>query len=256
MSVLLLRLSGPLQSWGSSSRFNRRTTEKEPTKSGVIGLLASAQGRSRTDSIADLLELSFAVRADQPGSVVSDLQTEHSTPYQQRQGINLKMPLSHRYYISDAKFVVALGSKNTQFLEALASALHNPKWPLYLGRRSCPPDYPVLLRMRDDIDSVRTALEEEPWQAAAWYKTGHRGADEFLSAAADAEDSESGSFQMDAPLTFHPEHRQYGTRAVHRWSIKIADLPGSQQLAGETFGGNADAPPQFPSGDHDPMKFI
>lgn len=53
MSVLLLQLAGPLQSWGDSSRFVRRETRNEPTKSGVIGMLASAQGRTREDSIED-----------------------------------------------------------------------------------------------------------------------------------------------------------------------------------------------------------
>ena len=42
MAVLLLKLAGPLQSWGSSSRFTERGTEHEPTKSGVVGLLAAA----------------------------------------------------------------------------------------------------------------------------------------------------------------------------------------------------------------------
>ncbi len=60
--VLLLRLAGPMQSWGDASRFNRRETRTEPTKSAVIGLLASAQGRTREDPIEDLLQLSFGVR--------------------------------------------------------------------------------------------------------------------------------------------------------------------------------------------------
>lgn len=47
MTVLLLRLAGPLQSWGSAARFARRGTENAPTKSGVLGLLAAAEGRPR-----------------------------------------------------------------------------------------------------------------------------------------------------------------------------------------------------------------
>ena len=77
MSLLLLRLAGPLQSWGSASRFARRDTEREPTKSGVLGLLAAAQGRRRTDSIEDLLDLTFGVRVDQPGAVLQDFHTAH-----------------------------------------------------------------------------------------------------------------------------------------------------------------------------------
>ena len=53
MSVLLLKLAGPLQSWGSSSRFARRGTEIAPTKSGVIGLLAAAKGMRRTEPLTD-----------------------------------------------------------------------------------------------------------------------------------------------------------------------------------------------------------
>ena len=39
MSTLLLRLAGPLQSWGTDSKFEVRRTENEPSKSGVIGLV-------------------------------------------------------------------------------------------------------------------------------------------------------------------------------------------------------------------------
>ena len=41
MAVLLLRLAAPLQAWGSSSKFIVRSTEREPTKSGVIGMIAA-----------------------------------------------------------------------------------------------------------------------------------------------------------------------------------------------------------------------
>ncbi|MEV7027174.1 CRISPR-associated protein Cas5, partial [Kitasatospora sp. NPDC093558] len=36
-AVLVLRLAGPLQSWGERSAFNRRDTPPQPTKSGVVG---------------------------------------------------------------------------------------------------------------------------------------------------------------------------------------------------------------------------
>ena len=57
MTVVALRLAGPLQSWGSGSRFVRRTTETAPTKSGVLGLIAAAQGIRRIGSIEHLLKL-------------------------------------------------------------------------------------------------------------------------------------------------------------------------------------------------------
>ena len=39
MATLLLRLAAPLQAWGADSKFETRKTGREPTKSGVIGLL-------------------------------------------------------------------------------------------------------------------------------------------------------------------------------------------------------------------------
>ena len=51
MSILLLRLAGPMQSWGTQSRFLVRDTGMEPSKSGVIGLLSPLWGgRGRSPS--------------------------------------------------------------------------------------------------------------------------------------------------------------------------------------------------------------
>ena len=49
MAVLLLRLAGQMQSWGTQSRFSNRDTDLEPSKSGVIGLLCAAMGIPRDD---------------------------------------------------------------------------------------------------------------------------------------------------------------------------------------------------------------
>lgn len=67
MAVLLLRLAAPLQAWGSSSKFIVRSTEREPTKSGVIGMIAAALGIQRNDDpqkLVPLTTLRFGVRAD------------------------------------------------------------------------------------------------------------------------------------------------------------------------------------------------
>ena len=48
MATLLLRLQGPMQSWGTTSRFDERDTQLEPSKSGVLGLVCAALGRDRT----------------------------------------------------------------------------------------------------------------------------------------------------------------------------------------------------------------
>lgn len=75
MGTLLLRLAGPLQAWGYDSKFETRRTGREPTKSGVTGLLAAALGRKRDEAIDDLLALHFGVRVDKEGELLHDYHT-------------------------------------------------------------------------------------------------------------------------------------------------------------------------------------
>ena len=70
MSTLLLRLAAPMQSWGDESKFTTRRTLREPTKSGVVGLLGAAMGirREQGEEIARLsCALRMGVRVDQEG---------------------------------------------------------------------------------------------------------------------------------------------------------------------------------------------
>ena len=72
MSTLLLRLAAPLQAWGINSKFDIRKTEREPSKSGVVGLLAAALGRRRDESLDDLAALKFGIRSDKEGELLKD----------------------------------------------------------------------------------------------------------------------------------------------------------------------------------------
>src|SRR5690625_3446924 len=142
MKTLVLKLCGPWQAWGTDSRFTYRNTANAPSKSGIIGMLAAAQGRRRTDPIEDLVDLSFGVRVDQPGHVERDFQTARSLDGRK------PMPLTTRYYLADARFVVALSGED-QVISGLATSVRSPKFPIYLGRRSCPPAEPILVGVRN-----------------------------------------------------------------------------------------------------------
>ena len=257
MSVLLLQLAGPLQSWGDSSRFVRRETRTEPTKSGVLGLLACAQGRTREDPIEDLLGLSFGVRVEQRGRIITDMQTEKSlTRKRGSRNYDHVMPLTYRYYLADAKFLVALGADRT-LLETLDEALRNPRWPLYLGRRACPPSFPLTLGIHDEYDDVRAALEHESWRASAWYR--RRYPTPSLEIVCDADQDGSSGTQADNPLTFSQQGRRYAGRSVLRYRI---DNPDTADGAGRNRGGNdggqaaGTTPPSFDAtGADDPMNF-
>ena len=206
MSTLLLRLAGPLQAWGYDSKFETRRTGREPTKSGVIGLIAAALGRKRGDSLDDLKCLHFGVRVDKEGELLHDYHT-----VQMNSG---KTYVTHRYYLTDATFVVGIESDDKSQLEMLKSALQNPVFPLYLGRRSCVPTIPIVLGIR--MEGLVEALKEEPWQLTPWMqkKEQKRGTCTLrIITDADANDAEAVG-QKDLPISFHPGNRRYTYRPV------------------------------------------
>lgn len=151
MNTLFIRLEGPLQSWGTRSRWGERDTMPEPTKSGVVGLLSCALGLGRFDDaeIRDLSDsLRFGVRVERPGRILRDYHTivggVRSAAGKIKINQNTKEPetvVSNRFYLADASFLAALQGIEEQ-IAPLADALQNPVWPFYLGRRSCPPSVP------------------------------------------------------------------------------------------------------------------
>ncbi len=208
MSTLLLRLAAPLQSWGVASKFDSRDTAREPTKSGVIGLLAAALGRSRIENLDDLKELYFGVRIDQPGKLLRDYHTA-------RQKKKAASFVTTRYYLADAVFLVGLEGEE-ELLQNLAVALQNPVFPLYLGRRSCPPEGRLVLGLREW--ALQQAIEEEPWLASEWYKKElqKKRLDQVkLTIISDAHPNAPGAFlRRDLPVSFDQRHRQYDFRMV------------------------------------------
>ena len=207
MATLLLRLAAPLQSWGSDSKFETRKTDREPTKSGVVGLLAAALGlrRDDTEGLARLNGLRFAVRADQEGSLLVDFHTAKSrdTSY-----------VTYRHYLQDAVFLAGLESEDEALLRELEAALRHPVYPLYLGRRSCPPTLPLCLGLRQC--SLQEALQTEPPLCPG------RQSRILL----DADPLEPGTApQRDVPVSFDPHHRQYGYRSVRELWQRMPDSP-------------------------------
>ena len=221
MTVLLLRLAGPLQSWGVKSRFTVRATELAPTKSGIIGMLAAAVGRRRTDPIEDLLSLRFGVRKDQPGRVIRDFHTARTLDGKE------SMPLSNRYYLADAVFLAGIEGDRA-LLEGLDEALRHPFFPLYLGRRSCPPTHPVSLGLREA--GLLDALRAEPWLAAQWFQQWfhrkYRGrpfdAEMLLDQeVVPAEERGAARGSRDVPVSFDPRRRDYDFRQVERLMVQV-----------------------------------
>ena len=205
MATLLLRLAAPLQAWGSDSKFNIRMTEREPTKSGVIGLLASALGIKREDApdkLKQLNKLRFGVRVEREGKLLKDFHMVHEEEYYTTHQ-DKYTHITNRYYLSDAVFLTALESDDKELLKKIEYALENPVYPLFLGRRSCPPTLPIVLGIRDE--ELITALKKEPPIPSAENT-------ENFSKRLIYDSDPSGVLVRDVPVSFSQVHRQYGFR--------------------------------------------
>jgi CRISPR system Cascade subunit CasD len=241
VTVLVLRLAAPLQSWGTDSRFVRRGTNRAPSRSGVIGMLAAAQGLRRTDSLEDLLRLSIGVRTEQPGRVERDFQTART-----RDGATA-MPLSYRYYLADAVFAVAVEGPDA-LLDGLRDALRRPVFPLYLGRRSCPPAG-VLDHGLHDGD-IATVLEHLPWMASPAVQ---RAAPDTVELTINRDcdpGTTGGDIVRDDPISFDPGHRQWGWRTVIRYPVTILNPHARQHHVHAASGRGESSDP------HDPMDLL
>lgn len=178
MHTLLLRLEGPMQSWGISSRFSERDTTMEPSKSGVIGLVCAALGKPRVEdqksleqwpSLATLAALRMGVRCDRTGTVGVDFQTAGGGRMDGKAYGVAKadggMPgsvMSHRYFLQDASFLVGLSGEDAVVLGRLHRALERPVWQLFLGRKGYVPAVPPYLADGLVPEDLRSALSRYP----------------------------------------------------------------------------------------------
>jgi len=161
MPTLLLRLQGPMQSWGTTSRFDERDTQLEPSKSGVLGLICAALGRDRSESVDDLAALQMGVRVDREGVVLRDYQTATGIVNAAGKVDMKRTVVSPRYYLSDAAFLVGFEGERS-LLDQIHQALKTPHWPLSLGRKGCLPSPPVYLPDGVRDSALLDALRDYP----------------------------------------------------------------------------------------------
>lgn len=218
-----------------------RSTDSEPTKSGVIGLLAAAQGRRRTDPILDLVKLRFGIRVDQPGTVLRDYHTVSDF-----RGVNLlaakvnakgqqtrvggdagKTRVTQRFYLQDAVFVAVVGG-DPVLLTGLAEAVQSPGFPLALGRRSCVPTQPIVLAGPEHAGlwegDVEATLESIPWQASDSHRAvvkRRSGAIATTQLSTTIDDEEGLESRSDLPVTFSHRDRTWTSRSVRRGWVTI-----------------------------------
>lgn len=240
--TLLITLAGPQQAWGSRSRFATRDTERAPTRSGVIGLVAAAMGLERTSPLDRFAPLRFGVRIDRPGQVERDFQTARTLDGK------TSMPLSQRHYLADAVFLAGLESDDPILLEEMQSALRRPRYPLYLGRRAFPPAGPI--RTTIVAAPLRDALRDAPLRGGGAEASGP------LELIVDAELGEEPDLTLDdIPVSFDPRRRRFARRDVRILSMPH---PADDGASGRSASPRRTAGPVqgFIPAAHDPLLLV
>lgn len=221
-NYLALRLEGPLQSWGFDSQYNRRNTGLFPTKSGIAGMCCAALGLPRgceneqnfLASFGNVRMMAIAIPRKKTKKELSvrRLHDYHTVQKTRRANgsINNDCVLTHRQYLSDASFGVILEG-NFFFLGEIAIALADPKWGIWLGRKSCIPSTPVLAGLMDNSDAaIALLIGNEPLVSF----TRQVEVDNF----AEGQDSIS-----DAPISFATERR------VHCSLRRVKTIQGKRE---------------------------
>lgn len=205
MNTLLIRLSAPMQSWGTQSRFTMRDTGLEPSKSGVLGLLCAALGidREDDDGLRPLASLRMGVRVDKEGLLQVDYHTAQNVLMANGKIKNTE--LSNRYYLANAVFLVGLESEDLTLLERIQSALQKPVWALFLGRKAFVPSEPVHL-----LDGLRT--DETLEDALQKYPCLREPSSEKLRLV--IEDNIGSIVRSDQPISFARATRKFAPRRV------------------------------------------
>jgi len=226
---LLLWFEAPLQSWGGDSKFGRRDTLKFPTKSGVLGLVCSALGAGgeQTELLARLAPLDMQVisyrktklngQKRNKEALLRDFQTvgngyEDKDPWQTllipktasgKKAVGGGSKLTYRYYLQNAVFAVSL-QVPTDLVDAIAQALQNPNWDIYLGRKNC---IPTEIVFQGQFAHFETASNQAGLLAQA-----KKLVEDFRVVQGAAEGDED-FILNDVPIQFG-EHKKYRDRQV------------------------------------------
>jgi CRISPR system Cascade subunit CasD len=257
-NTLFLRLEGPLQSWGDhQSKFVVRRTAGAPTKSGVVGMLCAALGVARAEAAAEWLPrlcgLRMGLRIDRPGvrwwdyhtvgagygllTAEGKIKTTASTG-------EIETLVSRREFLCDASFLVALQG-DPVLIDELETALRNPKWTPYLGRKCCPPSRPLLGHPPGSFPDLLSALTSVTWQPRLKGDAPPQTLGCLLDWSPTPDESEAPVW-YDVPQTFEPP--SHHPRFVIRTELRVGER--GEITAAETPAQSPTPSPPRPRADY------
>lgn len=125
-------------------------------------------GRPARTVLGVLNTLAVAVRIDRPGvrwwdwhtvgAKIGIMRADGKGPKKTASTGEYETLITRREYLADASFLVALQG-DSALIEEVAGRLRSPQWPLFLGRKSCPPCLPVFALPQKD----KLLDDGKPW---------------------------------------------------------------------------------------------
>lgn len=168
MKYIKLILSGVLQYYADNNSIALRTTYNSsivPTKTAIIGLIASALGLPRkSEQSADLYNtLITKYKVIHNGQIFEDFQT--IKPLKSQSHYMNKFYTGNQFstvggsvrdgqlikrvqYLQDCEFEVYVGCEDDELLHKIFDAIRNPAYALYFGKRSCVPNKPIVTEFK------------------------------------------------------------------------------------------------------------
>lgn len=147
--AIVLHFDAPFQSWGTDSRFQHRSAGHAPSKSAVCGMVCAACGAAKESNdekniISRFVSLNMDCFCLKNDGVTIDYHTVQR--YRKVSGsIDCKgAVLTQRAYWQSGKYNVVLSGCDREFLTRIHTALQNPVWGVWLGRKCCIPAAPLI----------------------------------------------------------------------------------------------------------------
>ncbi|WP_027855723.1 type I-E CRISPR-associated protein Cas5/CasD [Marinobacterium litorale] len=245
MNYLVFRLYGPMAGWGEAAVGGDRPSALHPSRSAILGLVASALG-IRRDDVAPLDELRLAlgvgIKSYSGGELTRDYHTAQVPSHDRKRRFftrrdeldapkhKLNTVLSSRDYRSNGYWVVALWLRGDSGhdLAILAEALKKPAFPLYLGRKSCPPAAPLMPTLvegtlKEALDASFPPLLDDADQDRHWLSM-----DGYCHYYWQGSADELGGYDgiqsrnvWDEPISRVPW--QFGTRQEHQLTLPVGE---------------------------------
>jgi CRISPR system Cascade subunit CasD len=167
--LLVWQMAGPMASWGRVAVGEKRLSDSDPTRSAIVGLLASCLGIVRRDedalmALSGTLGIASAILTDPASAAPAvPLRDYHTIQTAKPRGRNGTVPvsraeelrdpgatiLSERFYLTGGLYLGCAWTRTRPLvsLEGLVTALEKPAFSPYLGRRCCPVGLPFAPRI-------------------------------------------------------------------------------------------------------------